>query len=103
VGEGWVVGDPMRWPWHPGCCDLRSGEALAARALSPLTCWQVEERDGKIIVGTKKDVPPPKQTGSASEHVVIVGGGAAGFAAAEVMRRRRVSRRITMLSHDTAA
>ena len=68
---------------------LATGEALAAPALSPLACWQVEERDGKIIVGSKKDQPRAKgRPASATEHIVIVGGGAAGFAAAEMLRRR---------------
>ncbi len=103
LAEGLVVGSTLRCPWHHACFDLRSGEALAAPALSPLQCWRVEERGGKIVVGAKIEPPPPKPTGSASERVVIVGGGAAGFAAAEMMRRRGYAGSITMLSSDDAA
>jgi NADPH-dependent 2,4-dienoyl-CoA reductase/sulfur reductase-like enzyme/nitrite reductase/ring-hydroxylating ferredoxin subunit len=103
LGEGLIVGNTVRCPWHHACFDLRSGEALAAPALSPLTCWQVEERGGKIVVGSKQGFPAPKQTGSASEHMVIVGGGAAGFAAAEMMRRHGFVGQISMLSNDAAA
>jgi NADPH-dependent 2,4-dienoyl-CoA reductase/sulfur reductase-like enzyme/nitrite reductase/ring-hydroxylating ferredoxin subunit len=103
LAEGLVVGDTVRCPWHHACFDLNTGEALAAPALSPLACWQVTERGGKIVVGAPKEQPPAKKTGSAAERVVIVGGGAAGFAAAEMLRRRGFAGAIAMLSNDSAA
>ena len=104
LAEGLVVGDTIRCPWHHACFDLRTGEAVAAPALSPLACWQVEERDGKIVVGAKNEQRAPNQTGSARRTAfVIVGGGAAGFAAAEMLRRRGFAGSITMLSNDDAA
>jgi NADPH-dependent 2,4-dienoyl-CoA reductase/sulfur reductase-like enzyme/nitrite reductase/ring-hydroxylating ferredoxin subunit len=103
LAEGLVVGGTIRCPWHHACFALDSGEALAAPALSPLSCWQVEERDGRIIVGAKKEMPAPKKIGSAAERIVIVGGGAAGFAAAEMLRRRGYAGTVTMLSNDDAA
>ena len=104
LADGLLVGDTVRCPWHHAHFSLQTGEALAAPALSPLTCWQVEERDGKIAVKSKKAAQPPaKKAGSASERFVIVGGGAAGFAAAEMLRRRGFAGSITMLSNDDAA
>lgn len=103
LAEGLVAGDTIRCPWHHACFDLRSGEALAAPALSPLTCWQVEEKDGQIKVGAQKTIPSPKKVGAASDHFVIVGGGAAGLAAAEMLRRRGFAGAITMISNDDAA
>jgi NADPH-dependent 2,4-dienoyl-CoA reductase/sulfur reductase-like enzyme len=66
-----------------------------------VSCWSVTERDGKIVVGGKKEQPPAKPQGSG--HFVIVGGGAAGFAAAEMLRRRGFAGTITMLSNDNAS
>ena len=82
----------MRCPWHHACFSLRTGEALRAPALSPIDCWSVEQRDGKIFVTGKradaKPAPRGKPAAHAPERIVIVGGGAAGFAAAEMLRRQ---------------
>jgi NADPH-dependent 2,4-dienoyl-CoA reductase/sulfur reductase-like enzyme/nitrite reductase/ring-hydroxylating ferredoxin subunit len=101
LAEGLLVGDTIRCPWHHACFDLKTGDALAAPALSPLPCWTVEERDGRLVVRGKKEQPAPKKTGSG--RVVIVGGGAAGFAAAEMLRRRGFAGEVTMISNDSAA
>jgi NADPH-dependent 2,4-dienoyl-CoA reductase/sulfur reductase-like enzyme/nitrite reductase/ring-hydroxylating ferredoxin subunit len=103
LADGLLVGATVRCPWHHAHFSLETGEAIAAPALSPLTCWQVEERAGNIFVKSKKAQPPTKTTGSTNEHIVIVGGGAAGFAAAEMLRRRGFAGRVTMLSNDDAA
>jgi NADPH-dependent 2,4-dienoyl-CoA reductase/sulfur reductase-like enzyme/nitrite reductase/ring-hydroxylating ferredoxin subunit len=104
LAEGLLVGETVRCPWHHAHFSLQTGEAIAAPALSPLTCWQVEERDGNISVKKSRKAPsPPKKTGSPTERFVIVGGGAAGFGAAEMLRRRGFTGSITMLSNDDAA
>jgi NADPH-dependent 2,4-dienoyl-CoA reductase/sulfur reductase-like enzyme/nitrite reductase/ring-hydroxylating ferredoxin subunit len=101
--EGLLVGETVRCPWHHARFSLQTGEAVAAPALSPLTCWQVEDRDGTIVVKNKKAHSAPKTTALASGRIVIVGGGAAGFAAAEILRRRGFNGSVTMLSNDDAA
>jgi apoptosis-inducing factor 3 len=108
LAEGLMVDDTVRCPWHHACFSLRTGEALRPPALSPVACWAVEQRDGKLFVTTKKEVPAPKQRGSAApaaatpERIVIIGGGAAGFAAAERLRREQYQGSIVMLSNDDA-
>jgi NADPH-dependent 2,4-dienoyl-CoA reductase/sulfur reductase-like enzyme/nitrite reductase/ring-hydroxylating ferredoxin subunit len=104
--DGLVVDDTVRCPWHHACFDLRTGEALRAPALSPLPCWSVEQRDGKVFVRDKRAKAPPqskvKAAAGAPARIVIVGGGAAGFAAAERLRREGYQGSIVMLSNDDA-
>src|SRR6476659_6267642 len=102
LADGLLAGETIRCPWHHAHFNLQTGEAIAAPALAPVTCWSVEERGGKIVVKDKKAQSAPGNTG-ANERVVIVGGGAAGFAAAEMLRRRGFAGSVSMLSNDDAA
>jgi NADPH-dependent 2,4-dienoyl-CoA reductase/sulfur reductase-like enzyme/nitrite reductase/ring-hydroxylating ferredoxin subunit len=105
LAEGLMVDDTVRCPWHHACFSLRTGEALHAPALSPVTCWSTEQHDGKVFVRHKaapaksaKVAPAP----GSPQKIVIVGGGAAGFAAAEMLRRRHFQGSLVMLSDDDA-
>ena len=106
--EGLMVEDTVRCPWHHACFSLRTGEALHAPALSPVACWAVEHRDGKLFVTAKKEAPAPESRSRAAptagmpERIVIIGGGAAGFAAAEKLRHEQYQGSIVMLSNDEA-
>src|SRR3954470_19900088 len=102
LAEGIVVGASVRCPWHHACFDLRSGEAVRAPALSPIDCWTVEQREGRIFVKEKRPQakPPVPPLTNVPKKSIIVGGGAAGFAAAEMLRRRGFAGGIVMLSHD---
>jgi NADPH-dependent 2,4-dienoyl-CoA reductase/sulfur reductase-like enzyme/nitrite reductase/ring-hydroxylating ferredoxin subunit len=102
LATGIIVDDTVRCPWHHACFSLRTGEALRAPALDPVTCWKVETRDGKLFVGDKAPEKKPQAAGSAKmpENVVIVGGGAAGNAAAEMLRREGYRGGLTLLSAD---
>src|SRR5712671_97727 len=106
LADGILVGDSVRCPWHHACFNLRNGEALRAPALSPLACWSVEQRGGKIFVREQAAKVEPKvraaPPGAAPEKIVIIGGGAAGFAAAERLRRAQYQGSIVMLSDDDA-
>jgi apoptosis-inducing factor 3 len=109
LGEGLMVGETVRCPWHHACFSLRSGEALAAPALSPLQCWRVDRENGRLLVREKA---PPARHGQApaagssagiAERVVILGGGAAGFACAEMLRREGFRGAVTVISADESA
>ena len=58
LAEGLLVDDTVRCPWHHACFSLRSGEAVRAPAFSPLDCWSVEQRDGKVFVTEKRATKP---------------------------------------------
>ncbi|MBO0717865.1 MAG: FAD-dependent oxidoreductase [Rhizobiales bacterium] len=106
LAEGLITGESVRCPWHHACFDLRTGEAERAPALSPITCWKVERRDGRIVVKDKREQPKPRgptAKADAPGKIIIIGGGAAGFAAAEMLRRRDYHGGIVMLSDDDAA
>ena len=105
LAEGLVTGESVRCPWHHACFDLRTGEAERAPALSPIDCWTVEQRDGRIFVTQKREQPKPRAMPAKADtpnKIVIVGGGAAGFAAAEMLRRRGYGGSIVMVSNDSA-
>lgn len=117
LAQGLVVGDTLRCPLHHACFSLRTGEALRAPALDPISCWRVErigdtvfvrEKSGTAAVDTSKvaGLPPsaaPRRGPSALRRVVIVGGGAAGLAAADALRRRGYEGALTMISADDSA
>ena len=107
--EGLMVGDTVRCPWHHACFSLRTGEALAAPALSPVACWRVVRKDGRLFVtgrapaATSQRTSRPRTAGAGAERIVIIGGGAAGFAAAEMLRREGFDGALSLVSADDAA
>ena len=109
LADGLVVADTVRCPWHHARFSLRTGEAVAAPAFNPVSCWRVQTRDGKAWVSEK--IEPTEQRSAAkarsasenAERVVIVGGGAAAFATAETLRREGFAGSVTLLSADDAA
>ncbi|HWU54773.1 MAG TPA: Rieske 2Fe-2S domain-containing protein, partial [Rhizomicrobium sp.] len=104
LGEGLIVGDTVRCPWHHAHFCLRTGVARAAPALDPLKRWTVRETGGLILVGQELTEPAAKPASrSRIRRVVVVGGGAAGFAAAEMLRREGFDGSVTLLSADADA
>jgi len=105
LGEGLIVGDTIRCPWHHAHFCLRSGEALAAPAIDPVKRWTVSEADGVIRVGAEAPAPAkhPRSANARARRVVILGGGAAGFAAAEMLRREGFDGSLTIISSDADA
>ena len=102
LADGLISGDTLRCPWHHACFNLRTGEALRAPALDPISCWRVEKVDDHVFVREKVSPPSPKQASEGPSSVVIVGGGAAGLAAADMLRREGYEGPLTIVSADEA-
>jgi NADPH-dependent 2,4-dienoyl-CoA reductase/sulfur reductase-like enzyme/nitrite reductase/ring-hydroxylating ferredoxin subunit len=104
LAEGLIVGDTVRCPWHHACFSLQTGRALAAPALNPIPCFDVERRGEKLyVLGKRQGMGDEVTVRSAPAAMVIVGGGAAGHAAAEALREAGFIGTLTVLSADSAA
>ncbi len=99
LAGGIVSGDTVRCPLHHACFDLRTGAATAP-ALHPIPVWNVEQRDGRVFVTTKRDIPPQPSAETAVKSVGIVGAGVAGNAAAEMLRHEGFTGTITMIGAE---
>lgn len=107
LAEGVITDSTVRCPWHHACFSLKTGEALRSPALSPVPCYSVEQRDGRVIIREKIERDPlaPSYPGktisnSAPKNIVIAGAGAAGSAAAEMLRRRGFNGAITIVDAE---
>src|SRR5688572_10824282 len=88
LADGLLVGTTVRCPWHHACFDLRTGTAVKAPALRPLTRWNVVRRDASVVVGDEIQSTPTAPLGdidrsTLGQRIVIVGAGAAADAAAD--------------------
>lgn len=101
--DGLLVDDGLRCPWHHACFSLRSGRAVRAPALAPVSCWRVEQQDGKAYVRERLSSLLPRKDApiGGPSSIVIIGGGAAGGAAAEELRKEGYAGQIKLLSADT--
>jgi NADPH-dependent 2,4-dienoyl-CoA reductase/sulfur reductase-like enzyme/nitrite reductase/ring-hydroxylating ferredoxin subunit len=102
LGEGLIVGDTVRCPWHHACFDLRTGAPVRAPALNPVPCYDVEIADGQIRVGARRGGPVSIRRPSSLRTIAIVGAGAAGESAAETLRREGYDGEILLFGADEA-
>ena len=100
LAKGLMVDCTVRCPWHHARFDLRTGEAIAAPALSNVSCWRIEKRGERFFITGKIEQQAARKPKSSPASVVIIGGGAAGNAAAEMLRREGFDGPVTMISAD---
>lgn len=104
--EGLIVGDTVRCPWHHACFSLRTGRSLRPPALHDVSCYAVEEREGKVFVPGRKVKarrPPAARRDSHPKSIVIIGGGAAGDSASATLRREEYEGPVTIVDVDADA
>ncbi|HVR27895.1 MAG TPA: FAD-dependent oxidoreductase [Thermoanaerobaculia bacterium] len=97
---GLVVGDTIRCPWHHACFSLRTGEAIGAPALNPITSFQVLRDAGRVRVGSERTAPAPRRPASPPGSIVILGSGAAGAAATETLRHEGYTGPIKLVGEE---
>ena len=100
LAKGLIVNCTVRCPWHHARFDLRTGEAIAAPALSDVTCYKIGKRGERFFITGKIDKKPARKPKSSPASVVIIGAGAAGNAAAEMLRRDGYDGPVTMIGAD---
>jgi NADPH-dependent 2,4-dienoyl-CoA reductase/sulfur reductase-like enzyme/nitrite reductase/ring-hydroxylating ferredoxin subunit len=101
LGEGLVVDDTVRCPWHHACFDLRTGAAVKAPALAPIACYEVTVAEGLVRVGAKKPAAGlPASPAGAPQTIVIIGAGAAGQACAGELRARGYRGRLVLIGAE---
>jgi apoptosis-inducing factor 3 len=102
LAEGLLEGVCLRCPLHHAQFDVRTGDAIAAPALTALNRWHVERRGTLVVVtGAAEPAPAPRPPHSPA-RIVIVGAGAAGNAAAEMLRREGYVGPLTMVGAEPA-
>jgi len=102
LGEGIVVGETVRCPWHHACFDLRTGAALGGPALDPIPCYEVIRNGDRVSVGAKQVLSPLPAPPQSPANIVIAGAGAAGAAAAEKLRRLGFSGPIVLIGDEAS-
>lgn len=103
LAKGLITNGSVRCPLHHAAFCLRTGEVNAPPALDPLTCFELERRDDRIIVlGKKPARHAAGETSSETGPIIIVGGGATGHVAAETLRREGYAGALTLISADIA-
>jgi NADPH-dependent 2,4-dienoyl-CoA reductase/sulfur reductase-like enzyme/nitrite reductase/ring-hydroxylating ferredoxin subunit len=100
LAKGLMVNCTVRCPWHHARFDLRTGEAIAAPALSDVSCWKIEKRGERFCITGKIDSKPTRKPALSPSSVVIVGAGAAGGAAAEMLRREGYDGPVAIIGAD---
>jgi NADPH-dependent 2,4-dienoyl-CoA reductase/sulfur reductase-like enzyme/nitrite reductase/ring-hydroxylating ferredoxin subunit len=100
LDDGMLMGREIRCPWHHACFDVRTGEPVAAPALTPVPVYRIEKRGGAVSVLGRTTIPAKVPRARQPSSITIIGTGAAGFAAAELLRREGYRGRLVMIGAE---
>ena len=107
--DGAVCRGKLVCPWHKGTFDIASADVCEPPALTGLSRYAVEIRDGEVLVDPEQatDSTDKRQNRltavNAHSHIVIVGAGAAGAAALQSLVNNRYHGRITVVDPEADA
>ena len=59
LSDGYIDGDRIECPRHGAAFSVRTGEALSLPATRPLPTFQVDVRDGRVLVDATPSHPHP--------------------------------------------
>ncbi|CAG5129586.1 unnamed protein product [Candidula unifasciata] len=98
----------VRCPWHGACFDVKTGDIEDYPGLDSLHKFQVEVRDGKVVVKAdpaaleagKRVKSMVKKSADNKKTVVLVGGGPATVVCAETLRQEGYTGRIIIVSQE---
>jgi NADPH-dependent 2,4-dienoyl-CoA reductase/sulfur reductase-like enzyme/nitrite reductase/ring-hydroxylating ferredoxin subunit len=99
LDQGALANGEVHCPWHHARFSLATGEAVAAPALSPVSCFGTVIRGGRLFITKRQALPAPSAPAQAPK-VVILGGGAGGHACAQELLRSGFKGVTTVLSDD---
>ena len=57
LSEGTIEGDRIECPWHNGQFCIRTGAALTAPAVAPITVYPVTLKEGMVFIPAKRNNP----------------------------------------------
>jgi apoptosis-inducing factor 3 len=100
LAEGLVVGETIRCPWHHARFDLRTGEAIGAPALNPVSCFTVRRQGDMVTISGKQAQDFRVSCPLNPSSVVIVGAGASGAACADMLRTKGYAGPVTLVGGE---
>jgi apoptosis-inducing factor 3 len=100
LAEGLVVGETIRCPWHHARFSLRTGEAEGAPALNPVSCFNVRQQNGMVMIDGSRAADFRVACPLNPSAVVIVGAGASGAACAGMLRAKGYAGQITLAGDE---
>jgi apoptosis-inducing factor 3 len=95
-----VVGETIRCPWHHARFDLRTGEAIAAPALNPVSCFTVRRQGDLVTISGRQAQDFRVSCPLNPSAVVIVGAGASGAACADMLRAKGYGGPVTLVGDE---
>jgi NADPH-dependent 2,4-dienoyl-CoA reductase/sulfur reductase-like enzyme len=100
LGEGLVVGDTIRCPWHHARFDLASGAPVGGPGINPIPCFEVERQGDLVRVVGKRAPAPAGRPPRPPRSVAVLGSGPAGMMVADTLRAQGYDGPIALVGEE---